>query len=143
MTDEVSLWTRMRVACIEAAGGGRWERVENGIVDGMPDVNFCVKGVEGWVELKVARELPGPRTERKGVFTYNRGLSLSQVNWHLKQQSVGGRSFVFAFVVANGYYLWHGNDVERFNAATLEELGAGAIWFGKKMDEQMVRQLTL
>lgn len=135
---EKTLWTKVRRDVV-AKIGGRWDRIENGVGVGMPDTNYCLKGCEGWIELKEARlGLPGSRTKKTGVFTYNRGLSLEQVNWLLKQKSVGGRAFVLARV-HDVCYLWDGSDAAEFNAATIEELGARALWYGEDLWGMVVK----
>jgi hypothetical protein len=139
---ERSLWVKFRDEMVPRVGG-RWERVENGVVIGMPDTNYCVRGVEGWIELKEARMgLPGSRTKKQGVFEYNRGLSIEQVNWLLKQESAGGRGFILARVQDTSY-LWHGRDAAGFNGANIEELGARAAWYGKSFDCPRLRMQLL
>ena len=44
-----------RIKEIEATYRGntaRWMRVENVLLPGVPDVNYCSNGAEGWLELK-------------------------------------------------------------------------------------------
>ena len=44
-----------RIKEIEATYRGntaRWMRVENVLLPGVPDVNYCINGAEGWLELK-------------------------------------------------------------------------------------------
>jgi hypothetical protein len=62
--------------------GWHWQSVETGGTGlGIPDSNFCVGGVEGWVEYK--------RTEAWAV-----DLSPEQIGWHLHRNRVGGRTFI-------------------------------------------------
>lgn len=72
------------------------ERVENGIVDGMADVNYVIRGSEGWIELKAAHALP----KRKGtpVLPKGEGVRLEQINWHMKRQVLGGNTWFFVSV---------------------------------------------
>lgn len=59
-----------------------WQSIESGMTGaGIPDSNFCCRGVEGWVEFK--------RTEGWAV-----NLSPFQVGWHLRRGRAGGRTFV-------------------------------------------------
>lgn len=97
MSSEKAFWVRIRPRLIEAARGGRWDRVENGVCVGMPDVNFCIEGCEGWIELKWARKLPGTRSG-KGVFEYtgNHGLTREQENWATAQKQAGGHVVIIA-----------------------------------------------
>lgn len=120
---ERTFWRRVSVEL--RALGGRWERVENGLSEGMPDVNYCVQGVEGWLELKWAYGLPGARSG-KGVFEYymNHGLLASQVTWALTQDNAGGRVHILAG--ARGY-VWlldatlHANSFNQYSVAELEQ----------------------
>lgn len=92
---EKALWNRLRIA---SAGLGRFDRVENGVVDGMPDVSYCLNGgIEGWLELKWAYKLPGKRSV-KGVFSYlnNHSLLISQRNWMLRHNAAGGTVHILA-----------------------------------------------
>jgi hypothetical protein len=76
------------------------ERVENGVLVGMADVNYVIRGVEGWIELK-AVELP----KRQGtpVLGPKQGLNKEQINWHLKRAQVLGKTWVF---VTAAPYRW-------------------------------------
>lgn len=97
MSSEKAFWINVRPKLVDAARGGRWDRVENGVSAGMPDVNFCVEGCEGWIELKWARKLPGKRSS-KGVFEYtgNHGLTREQENWAIAQKQSGGHVVIIA-----------------------------------------------
>jgi hypothetical protein len=67
------------------------ERVENGVVAGMADVNYVICGCEGWIELK-AVEFPARRGTR--VLGPKQGLAPEQINWHLARGAMGSRTFV-------------------------------------------------
>lgn len=59
-----------------------WQAIETGGVGkGIPDSNYCCKGIEGWVEFK--------RTE-----TWVVGLSPQQIGWHMRRSRAGGRTFI-------------------------------------------------
>jgi hypothetical protein len=69
----------------------RIDRVENGLVDGMPDVSCCLDGVEVWLELKYVDDWPArAATQVLG----RKGLRPEQINWHIKQGQAGGKSFI-------------------------------------------------
>jgi hypothetical protein len=70
----------------------RFERVENGMGAGMPDVNYCICGVEGWIEIKYPEEPKRPTT---ALFSGNHHVSVEQCNWMLKQSNAGGISWLF------------------------------------------------
>lgn len=67
------------------------DRVENGVLAGMADVNYCIRGVEGWIELKCV-EMPKRFDTR---VLGDKGLNLEQINWHLKRQAVLSNTFIF------------------------------------------------
>lgn len=119
---ERSFWSRARPHL--SALGGRWERVENALLcEGMPDVNYCVRGTEGWLELKWAYGLPGKRSS-KGVFEFHRNHEMlpSQISWATLQGAQGGRVHILAG--ARGY-VWLLDAVQHassFNQYTLDQL---------------------
>lgn len=62
--------------------GWHWQSIETGGTGrGVPDSNFCVGGVEGWVEFK--------KTEGWTV-----DLRTEQIGWLLERSVRGGRCFV-------------------------------------------------
>jgi hypothetical protein len=59
-----------------------WQAIESGLTGGgIPDSNFCIEGIEGWVEHKATATLSVP-------------LSSDQVGWHLRRFRAGGRTFI-------------------------------------------------
>lgn len=85
---EQRLWDAMR----KAAPKGVWlQRVENIVVDGMPDV-YAVETEGGacWVELKAPVRPKRATTRLLG----DEGLRPSQINWHLKAASMNQRTYV-------------------------------------------------
>lgn len=59
-----------------------WQAIESGLTGGgIPDSNFCVDGIEGWVE-------------HKATATNKVLLSADQVGWHLRRSRAGGRTFI-------------------------------------------------
>jgi hypothetical protein len=81
MTEATQVWHVMRD---KVAAYGHWERVENAAGSGMPDVNYCVNGVEGWVELKIAERV-GSKPPK---------LTLGQVMWAEERARNRGRAFL-------------------------------------------------
>ena len=110
----------------------RLERVENGLVDGMPDVNFCAAGVEGWIELKAPIE---PQRASTSLFGSNHKIGIAQANWFLKQRLAGGRAFLL--IETNQWLLLlAGRDVAEsgldLNKRPLQQLIGIALWARKK-----------
>ncbi len=75
------------------------ERVENGVVDGMADVCYSIRGCDGWIELK-AVDLP--KQESTPVLG-KKGLNIAQVNWHLARSQVLSPTWVF---ISAAPYRW-------------------------------------
>lgn len=81
MTEKNQVWGNIRP---KLTPYGRWDRVENPIVPGMPDVNGCVRGAEGWLEAKLG--------DREG--TRPSKLVLDQVLWIERQWLAGGKAWM-------------------------------------------------
>lgn len=117
---EKDFWTKIRSIIREEKIPGRWERVENGIISGMPDVNYCVRGKEGWIELKSGR---APAKNTTIVFKSTRGLDQSQVNWHLFQAQNGGNSMILIRLDGRNF-AFPGRLAAEINGLTLEEMAS-------------------
>lgn len=120
---EKNLWERVRVRLKDF---GHLQRVETGMMTdaGVPDVNFCFSGVEGWVELKHA--IP-PARAATVVFKSQRGLEPQQIEWLLYRHRCGGRVFILA-QIGKWLLLVEGKHAARFNHCTLQELQDLAVW---------------
>lgn len=73
-------------------GLGRLERIENIVGEGNPDVNYCINGVEGWIEMKSPIE--PKKTSSKLLTKHTHKLLQTQKNWFLKQRNAGGRGYI-------------------------------------------------
>lgn len=111
-----------RIKEIEATYRGntaRWMRVENVLLPGVPDVNYCINGAEGWLELKCP---PVKANEQTSVFGGAHGLSPVQMAWALSQAQAGGRCFL---LTANEHFTYL-HDLcwlsERYSATVLNKL---------------------
>jgi hypothetical protein len=59
-----------------------WTTVETGMTQaGVPDSEFCYRGVQGWIECKATRG-------------YAVRFAPFQLGWHLQRARQGGRSFI-------------------------------------------------
>lgn len=119
------------------------DRIENGVLAGMADVNYIIRGCEGWIELK-AVELPA--RESTPVLGDQRGLNMDQINWHLRRSQVLGVTWVF--ISAEPYrWLVPGFRAREVNKWTRDELCVHSrYWYdekwGKKQWEDFVRILA-
>lgn len=66
---------------------GEFERIENAFGLGIPDVNFCVHGVEGWIELKARVSWP---KKHDGPVTLPH-YTMEQRAWAKRRHRAGGR----------------------------------------------------
>jgi len=125
---EQSLWDSMNVArkgISESPNEFWFQRLENSVATGMPDVRAIRKrnGLEFWVELKQG---PIPKKPETPVFRVaesgkTKGMRVSQINWHIKQHSMRGISFILA-KLNEELYLFHGQDADRINEKTIAQL---------------------
>lgn len=85
---------------------------------GVPDVNYCFNGQEGWVELKHAAP---PARATTVVFRSQRGLDPAQIEWQLYRRKCGG--IVWNMVQVGRWLLViNGEYAARINHCTLDQL---------------------
>lgn len=122
---EQKIYDRLKVNMPQP--GDRIDRVENVLVFGMPDVNFCAEGIECWIELKAPTE---PKKDKTPLFGSNHKLSIEQMNWLFKQVGAGGRCFILIgtdkrWLLIDGFY------ADYINTLTITELEDIALWKAK------------
>ena len=108
---ENKFWNEMRR---EVGHLGHFSRVESHATSaGIPDVDFCVDGIEGHIELKYGNDKNRPH------------IRLSQLKWFKNRIKAGGRPIVFAKIRLDmqvRYCFYEGTKVPQlFNAKTNEE----------------------
>lgn len=59
-----------------------WQRIENSVGVGCPDLNGCWKGKEFWIELKIIGGAP---------------IRASQKVWHMRRNEAAGKAFIFHY----------------------------------------------
>ena len=64
------------------------QRIENVTCNGVPDVNYCINGQEGWTELKAWE-----RVRLTGRFTVPK-LREEQAAWLARRATLGGRAYL-------------------------------------------------
>jgi hypothetical protein len=103
----------------------RLDRVENVVLSGMPDINFCpVEGTECWIEQKSPLE---PKRATTKLFGSNHKLTQDQMNWFMRQRTAGGRAFVL-IATDKRWMLICGSHADHVNEMTVAELEQLAIW---------------
>jgi hypothetical protein len=122
---EAGMWDAMRDK-LGRIPGLHMLRVENVVGDGTPDVVYCYKGVEGWIELKYRADYP--KRENTPVFPDGEGLRFAQKLWLAEHAAAGGRCWIFSRV----RYTWmlhHGSWAFRFNLMGMADLEQTATWW--------------
>ena len=90
---EADLWRWFRDELTSTYAGIDIQRVESGSTsEGIPDVNYCLRGVEGWLELKV-----GTITKRDPHLV-TLGLRPAQAFWLARRARAGGRASILAAI---------------------------------------------
>ena len=107
-------------------GYDRLERIENIVGVGTPDVNYCIDGREGWIEMKSPIEKSNPNSK---LFTgRNHKLLQTQKNWFLQQKNAGGKGFIL-IATDKRWLLINGNRWADFiNEYNIKELEAVSCW---------------
>lgn len=93
-------------------------RIENGVLDGMPDSYLVIRSVMGWMELKCPIE---PKRATTALFSGAHQLSQMQRNWLLSHRQAGGRGWI-AIETENWVLLLGARHSDLINTSTLEQL---------------------
>ena len=136
-TREGNFWGRI----VDGIWGNRrvLNRIENGVLDGMPDTYYCIEGTSGWMELKAPQE---PKRSTTPLFSGNHPLSLAQRNWLLSHHQAGGVSWV-AIESETTVLLVEGRHADIINGSPLEALKKLAVfWAARPMTDNNWREFT-
>lgn len=76
--------------CIKKVGGHASSVESHAMSPGIPDIDFCIDGVSGHIELKVCS---------------SRGLRQSQVLWFRKRLKAGGSPWILVFSTEKVYLI--------------------------------------
>lgn len=95
--NEAGFWSdRMRPLLVRECQAAKlrhhFERVENATGVGTPDVDWCIAGVAGKIELKFSPRHPVRSTTP--LQDARKGLRRSQIVWAVKRLRAGGRVFL-------------------------------------------------
>ena len=135
--NEASFWTdRLRPAlvadCQKLKLRHHFERVENAVAVGTPDVDYCVAGVAGKIELKFAPR--HPVRQATPVLGRGNGLRRSQIVWTSRRTWAGGIVFI---AIGTPEMTWvidaRGRspvDLARLEALSAPGLGEISAWCG-------------
>lgn len=119
---EATLWDNLRN---NLGHRGHFVRLEFNPEAGIPDVEYCIKGIEGKLELKYRDEIPA--RENTPVF-HDGGLRDSQIVWLWRRVvKHGGRADILA-QVQRKLFLIDGAECRSFNDLTMMQLAKAALW---------------
>lgn len=95
--DEAGFWSDklrpyLTAQCQKAGLRFHLERVENMVADGTPDVDYCIAGVAGKIELKYSPH--HPVRESTPLMPEGKRLRRSQIIWAKSRMHAGGRVFL-------------------------------------------------
>jgi len=106
---EKDFWQEMKTGLAEAGIEGHFSRVESPQASaGIPDLDFCVRGVEGHIELKFGKDKKVP------------SIRPSQVKWFHDRIKNGGHPMIFAKIVIGtrvNYCFYAGSKVRELHEA--------------------------
>lgn len=129
---EKRFWVRARDAIFDP---GLWlQRIENGVLDGMPDVlAIAAPNVQKWIELKVAPRVPVRMSTP--LLPSGEGMRAAQIGWHRKAASLGVKSYILIGVETEKDLLWmvEGRAAAIVNECTVNDLvriGVAFDWNG-------------
>lgn len=117
MSEKIAYKT-LREKVFSHRGDCRVDRVENELVVGMFDVNYCIAGIEGWIEIKAPTE---PKRSSTPLFGSNHKLSQDQLNWCLRETKAGGNAWVL-IKTDKRWLLIAGSKADVVNKLTINEL---------------------
>lgn len=135
MSSEANLWDSIRRNVGHRA---HISRIEFNPTAGYPDTSYCVKGVEGHMELKYTDRAPARITT--AVFERG-GLRDSQIAWIHTRVKHGGRVMIVAGV-GEIIFVVPGTECRRFNEMTYFDLGKAALWYGRPGWDQFLKALA-
>lgn len=92
--------------------------IETGItIMGVPDANYCYRGIEGWIETKAC--------EHRRI-----RIRPAQIGWIERRLDHGGRVFVAVRRAQYELWLFHGSVAEQLLTQRLEEVPRMGVWSG-------------
>lgn len=130
---EKRLWDYIRA---NIGTKGHFDRIESGLtVQGRPDVNYCINGVAGDIELKVY-------DKKKGGLCFRP----AQITWMKKRMAAGGRVFAIGrfdkwfYVVSGGRVISH--DLLHNKTPAHWAAAATRAWHGSIDFDELIKILT-
>ena len=119
-----------------------FQRIETSTAPGVPDLNYCIDSISGWIELKRVNTVPA----RSSTILKIPHFTGEQRGWLLKRASCGGRCFV-ALRAGEETFLFLGGQASRYLGIswTVEQCRTRAVYHsvGRVRWDDFVKELTL
>ena len=116
---------------------GLFSRIENPFYKGIPDVNYLMNGVEGWIELKYVKSFPKKELTPVSIPHYTK----EQKMWYKVRYDAGGNTAIILQV--DKYYFIFRQDktalVGHLNYKALKKLADG--WWVNKINFKELEQI--
>lgn len=124
MKPEARLWQAIKNKL--ALPRDRFDRIENSLGSGYPDVNATIDAEDIWIELKAPAE---PKRTITPLMTANGNHPLleSQINWFCRQRQAGGIAFILVRTERHLMLVDGTQHAKVFNDWTLTQMCAAAI----------------
>lgn len=96
------------------SAGAHVQRIEDKLTPGIADTNFCLGGVEAWLEGKFVKDLPAKDDTLVRFGSKGEPRLVHQRNWLTARRKAGGNAFWWVRVRDGGWYLFE----DKFNWLT-------------------------
>jgi len=113
---------------------GHFSRVEPPPSPGIPDVNYCIKSIEGWIELKVRSEIRYP-FKKRGL------LRASQRRWYKRRIATRGRVLTCVLIGRTIHLISAQASLRVRRTTTLDEFRMMCSLIILKTDTNLVQEL--
>ena len=125
-------------------GYGHVQSHEDKYSTGIPDIDYCIYGVAGWIELKIVQDWPAQPTTT--LHTSLKHLTNDQINWMLRRSLAGGNVYLLLKVMSTKeYLLFHGEDARKLKDCIRQQAIDLCIeeYNGSLPAEKLIYNLTL
>jgi hypothetical protein len=138
---ESAMWRTLRTGLLKAEPKIFLQRHEDKLINGLPDVHYCYKGRNGWIELKYLKEFP----KKKNTPISIKHLTEFQLNWINNYLTYGGHVWILLriekeILLIKGVYAQRLKNILREDLYTI----CANKWLSHKMDyKELVKTLLL
>jgi penicillin-binding protein-related factor A (putative recombinase) len=101
MGSEKQTWRNVKRFLDETPRTLHYQRIEDKLQTGIPDLNLAYHGHECWIEMKYLESFPKRRSTPIRI-----GLTKEQALWLKRRAAVGGSVFVLVQIAREYYMFW-------------------------------------